>query len=170
MAIFWGGGSKSKNYDGLWVPYFCSSCSKLSPFSVTENYKYGQVYGIRIAKFKSKYFLVCPTCDRVIVIENKEKFMSAQRIARHIKTQDLEKMDINIFVIEVAREVLNNYEIATELEKIINNDGKKITKKSAKTKVIDKTKELDNVKICPECAETVKFAAKKCRFCNYVFG
>jgi ribosomal protein L40E len=79
-------------------------------------------------------------------------------------------MDINIFVIEVAREVLNNYEIATELEKIINNDGKKITKKSAKTKVIDKTKELDNVKICPECAETVKFAAKKCRFCNYVFG
>jgi hypothetical protein len=80
MAIFWGGGSKSKNYDGLWVPYFCSSCSKLSPFSVTENYKYGQVYGIRIAKFKSKYFLVCPTCDRVIVIENKEKFMSAQRI------------------------------------------------------------------------------------------
>ena len=170
MAIFWGGGSKSKNYDSLWVPYFCSSCRKLSPFLVIENYKYGQVYGIRIAKFKSKYFLVCPTCDRVIIVENKEKFMNAQRIARHIKTQDLEKMDINTFVIEVAREVINNYEMAAELEKIIKNDEKKVTKKSSKTKVIDKTKELDNVKICPDCAETIKFAAKKCRFCNYVFG
>ena len=170
MAIFWGGGSKSKNYDSLWVPYFCSSCRKLSPFQVTENYKYGQVYGIRIAKFKSKYFLVCPTCDRVIVVENKEKFMNAQRIARHIKTQDLEQIDINIFVIEVAREVIDNYEVAAELEKIIKNNEKKTVKKSSKTKVIDNTKELDNVKICPDCAEAVKFAAKKCRFCNYVFG
>lgn len=169
MAIFWGAGSKTKNYDNLWVPFFCSSCQKLSPFSVVENYKYGQVYGIRIAKFKSKYFLVCPTCDRVIVIEDKMKFQAAQKIARDIKTQDLENVDINLYVIEVAREVIINYELANELEKIIT-EGKAKVKSSKEPKKIDKTKELDNTKVCPDCAETVKFAAKKCRFCNFVFN
>ena len=169
MAIFWGAGSKTKNYESLWVPFFCSSCQKLSPFSVVENYKYGQVYGIRIAKFKSKYFLVCPTCDRVLVIDDKLKFQAAQKIARHIKTQDLENVDINLYVIEVAREVIINYELANDLEKILMED-KKVIKNKKEPKKIDKTKELDNTKVCPDCAESVKFAAKKCRYCNFVFN
>ncbi len=170
MAIFWGAGSKSKNLDNLWVPYFCSSCQKLSPFSVVENYKYGHVYGIRVAKYKAKYFLVCPTCDRVIQIASKDQFLTAQNIARHIKSADLEKVDINVYVIEVARWVLDNNELASELENILEKD-KKLTKQNKKTVAApDKTKELDNTKVCPDCAETVKFAAKKCRFCNFIFA
>ena len=88
MAIFWGMGSKSKNYDGLWVPYHCSVCDDFSAFAVTENYKYGQVYGIRIAKYKAKHFLVCQKCDRAILLERPEQFITAQGIGRRIATSD----------------------------------------------------------------------------------
>ena len=100
LAIFWGFGSKSKNPGGLWVPYYCSSCQQLSAFAVTENYKYGQVYGIRIAKYKAKYFLVCQKCDRVMVVENKERFAFAQSIGTQIANKSSDNLDIHQHVKE----------------------------------------------------------------------
>ena len=163
MAIFWGFGSKSKNPDELWVPYYCSSCSKLSSFAVTENYKYGQVYGIRLAKYKAKYFLVCHVCDRVLVIDGKEEFITAQNIGRTIKGTSSENFDSMKFMKDVARWVLKNPEMVKLLEKMENDE---ISNEEEQPQLA--SGEPDS-KVCPDCAETVKMAAKKCRFCQYEF-
>jgi hypothetical protein len=123
MTIIWGTGGKSKNPGGLWVPYFCTSCDRVQSFSVTENYRYGQVYGIRIAKYKAKYFLVCHTCDRVYQVETKEGFIRAQEIARKIEAFGLETGNgLMGYVAEVARDVLNNQKLADAIESDIKKE------------------------------------------------
>ena len=117
MAIIWGFGGKSKNPGGLWVPFFCSRCDRLASFSVVENYRYGQVYGIRIAKYKAKYFLVCTTCDRVIPIDTKDRFIAAQMIGTAIQGDpSFTEMTVMKYVANVARQVLGDSELANSIE------------------------------------------------------
>jgi len=121
MAIIWGTGGKSKNPGNLWVPFFCSSCDGLSGFNVVENYRYGQVYGIRVAKYRAKYFLVCATCDRVLAIDTKEQFIQAQEIGRRIASSNDNSPEFLMRkVAEVARWVMNNPELARAIEADLN--------------------------------------------------
>lgn len=122
MAIFFGGGTKSKRVPNVWVPFWCSGCQQISAFQLSENYKYGQVYGIRLAKFSSKYFLSCYKCDRVIVLESKEEYLTAKGIYEKMIQEGLENIDLHKWTIEVARWVIKNPELARELEKLSNED------------------------------------------------
>ena len=164
MVFFGGFGGKSKNYDGLWVPYFCSFCNKISPLGVTENYRYGQVYGIRIAKYKSKYFLVCQICERGMQIPTREAFNAAQDLARQMNLQDETKIDYMKYVKEVARIVFQNYELVKILEEGENKNPEVIDVESENKQI-----EKPQTKICPDCAEEIKFAAKICRYCQHDF-
>ena len=166
-------GSKSKNYDGLWVPYYCSICDGFSAFAVTENYKYGQVYGIRIAKYKAKHFLVCQKCDRAILLERPEQFATAQVIGRRISADNPNTINIMRYVSDVARLVFNNIDLAKVVEEAerarVNTANESLEDVFPAAIEGEITVLSEDSKICPDCAETIKAAAKKCRFCNYSY-
>lgn len=162
MTIIFGGGSKLKNPGGLWVPYLCRPCDGLSSFLVVENYKYGHVYGIRLAKYKAKYFLVCSRCDGAIPVESKERFQMAQAIARRVETDpDIASSTLAV-VAEVARFVLGEPDLADALVAADNAPAEVPPQSAAAVSAAHE-------KVCPDCAEAVKAAARKCRFCGYQF-
>jgi hypothetical protein len=123
LAIFFGGGTKSKRVPNAWVPYWCTGCDQISAFELIENYKYGQVYGIRLAKFSSKFFLVCYKCTRTYQLETKEQFLTAKAIHQKMLLEGLEGIDLNKWTIEVARWVMKNSDLAKALEKIQKESG-----------------------------------------------
>lgn len=116
MVFIFGAGGKSVNAGQLYLPFWCSSCDEVSTFAITENYKYAHVYGIRLAKHSSKYFLVCHTCDRVIVIPSRDQFLAAQEIGRSTQSWGLDENTLIPLMAQTARRVLGLFEYATQLE------------------------------------------------------
>lgn len=118
MFIFFGGGTKTKNPGGHTVPFYCSRCSQPGAFSVLENYTYGHLYGIRLAKYKAKHFLACETCDAVYPIPTVEGFRRAQQLSAQIQsTLDLGMTpDWGALLMDVAANVLSNQQLADALQ------------------------------------------------------
>ena len=187
MTIIFGGGSKSKNPDGLWVPFYCTGCRGLQAFLVVENYKYGHVYGIRLAKFSSNYFLVCSTCQRALSVPDKEGFQFAQAVARQIKTSTDPELPMMRLMVDVARFAMRDPATANAWEQafLSANEPEPVppapsrTTPSTSGPALPTSSEVPwyaehqttgvEEKICPDCAESVKAAARKCRFCGYEF-
>lgn len=189
MTIIFGGGSKSKNPEGLWVPYFCTGCRELQPFLVMENYKYGHVYGIRVAKYKSNYFIVCSTCQRALSIPDKEGFQFAQAVARQIKSSSDPDLPLMRLMVDVARFAMKDQATAGAMEQSFLSaaDPDPIPAAPPPPAAAPAAPAAGSTspdtpwyaehqaasaeeKVCPDCAESVKAAARKCRFCGYEFS
>ena len=188
MTIIFGGGSKSKNPEGLWVPYFCTGCREVQPFLVVENYKYGHVYGIRLAKFSSNYFLVCSTCQRALSVPDKEGFQFAQAVARQIKTSTDPNIPMMRLMVDVARFSMKDQQTASTMERAFLSaadpdpvpaappatapavSASSVSPSSDAPWYAEHQTASAEEKVCPDCAESVKAAARKCRFCGFEFS
>jgi hypothetical protein len=81
-VIFGGHGRKVKTRGEVFFP--CTDCAALNTFALVENYGYGQLYGVRLAKFKTNRYLVCAHCRDGYGLD-KEQWDQALIIARGLK-------------------------------------------------------------------------------------
>lgn len=115
MTIIWGGGRKSKNPDLSAVPFWCGREEELRVFGVFENYRYGHIYGIRIAKWDTHRWMECGDCEYKLPIPSKEGFLAAQEISKtwNVLRQNNPTMSqVWDIVAKVADEVMAESELA----------------------------------------------------------
>ena len=77
------------------------------------------------------------------------------------------------YVSDVARLVFNNIDLAKVVEEAerarVNTANESLEDIFPAAIEGEITVLSEDSKICPDCAETIKAAAKKCRFCNYSY-
>ena len=113
--IIWGGGRKSKNPDDSAVPFWCSNESELRLFGVFENYRYGHVYGIRVAKWNVFRWLECQDCGFKVAIPNKDGFAAAVAISgtwKVLRENSPTGQQLWQLIAKVTECVLGQYELA----------------------------------------------------------
>jgi len=178
VVFIFGAGGKSVNAGQLYLPFWCSSCDEVSTFAVTENYKYAHVYGIRLAKHSSRYFLVCHTCDRVIVIPSRDQFLAAQEIGRATQSWGLNEHTLLPLMAQTARRVLGmfdyasqlespDYESQSELELAWEDDNRLVLPESVNNEGADEDDSMpmrDSPKFCFECGFPT--GVDQLRFCT----
>jgi hypothetical protein len=120
MTIIWGGGTKSKNPGDAVVPFWCSREGGIKYFAVFENYRYGHLYGIRIAKWDTRRWIECIGCEFKVPIPTKQHFLAALSISETWKVLWASN-PTNVQVMElvgmVAEEVVSDHELAQALRK-----------------------------------------------------
>lgn len=171
--IFGGYGKKSKTRGEVF--FLCTDCNALNTFALVENYGYGQLYGVRVAKFKTNRYLLCSHCQNGFSIE-KEQWDQAILVADGLKRRgyELTRQQMAESAVELARKAFPD---------AIPAFRALLWEQLGDTPPIDATDEdlafaeellafespVEDIKPCPDCAEKVKAAARKCRFCGYRF-
>jgi len=120
MTIIWGGGRKSKNPGEAAVPFWCGREEELRVFGVFENYRYGHLYGIRIAKWDTHRWMECGDCEFKVMIPSKEGFVAARTISETwnvLRLNNPTMPQIWEIVARVAEEVMGEHELATAARK-----------------------------------------------------
>lgn len=171
--IFGGYGRKSKVRGEVFYP--CTRCSALNTFALLEIYGYGQLYGVRLAKYKTDRYMVCSHCKDSYPLD-KAQWEQARLVAGSLKSRgyELSLKEMAESAVELARKV--HPDIADSVRKLLWEQLDELPPAGdgadTEQELIAALAELeagDETKICPDCAEQVKEAARKCRFCGYRF-
>lgn len=120
MTVIWGGGRKSKNPGSAAVPFWCGREEELRVFGIFENYRYGHIYGIRIAKWDTHRWMECGDCEYKLPIPSKEGFQAAQEISAtwNVMRQNEPTMSqVWEIVAKVAQDVMAETELAAAARK-----------------------------------------------------
>jgi len=93
-VVFGGYGRKTKHRGDVY--YVCLDCQALTVFGLVENYGYGQLYGVRIAKVGSNRYMLCAQCHSGYEL-TKEACRTAAALRRDkpLRTLDLRCLDRN---------------------------------------------------------------------------
>jgi hypothetical protein len=83
-VIFGGYGRKMKQRGEVY--FICFECERLNVFGLLENYGYAQVYGVRVAKYKSERFMACSHCQRGWDLDQ-QQWTHALRVAKVLRVQ-----------------------------------------------------------------------------------
>lgn len=171
--IFGGYGRKTKVRGEIFFP--CFECGALNPFGLVENYGYGQVYGVRLAKYGTNRMMLCAHCQEGYGLE-KQQWDHAMATSKSLRSRGLE----NLTMKEMAESAVQLAQVcfpdqAEDVRGVlweqlgnprpVEDVGEAVLEEAPAA--IEGPKVA--TKICPDCAEEVKGAARKCRFCGYLF-
>ena len=120
MTIIWGGGRKSKNPGDAALPFWCGREGEIKIFGVLENYRYGHLYGIRIAKWDTRRWIECVDCEFKVAIPTKQDFLAALSISETwnvLRANNPTMVQVMELVGRVAEEVMSDHELAQAVRK-----------------------------------------------------
>jgi hypothetical protein len=173
--IFGGYGKKAKHRGDVFYP--CASCvTTVATYGLVETYGYGQLYGVRIAKVGTHRFMVCSRCQSGREL-TRDQWEAARIISRQIDSlRVITEQDAAACAIEVARRLFPA-EVA-DVQTLFIEEPRQLdpapAAESTSTPVVVGTETRGTAdgewKTCPDCAEEVRAAARKCRFCGYRFA
>lgn len=162
VFLIWGSGSKNKNPEEAFVPYFCGRCDTFQNFAVLENYRYGHLYGVRIAKWNTTRWLQCLGCEGSIDIPDVEAFNAAKEISRSWKPLIGTEPDMSKILrvcSQVAIRVSRDVDAGKKFAELAGDMSE--YQKAAEASVF----ELDE-KFCPSCDEQRDSSENFCGECG----
>lgn len=179
MFVLFGGGAKSKNPDGAAVPYFCESCGSLRIFGLLENYRYGHVYGIRVAKWNTQRWLECLECRASLPIPDSQAFNEAKAISlrwNQINGDSLTEGQVYFTCGQVAESVLRDSQAAVSFFDLV---GDQLPPQSTPAEIVELPIQpgepvfqpegnpiSDTDKYCPKCEMEESSVMKFCPECG----